>query len=105
MHIDGLLLYVAHYSGIAERFLPFPVYHVEHGGGFRPEAKGDEALDATLTRRAIPQITNEQLMGYIRTMYHERTPLSHNGEDWGFASVALVETTPQKQRHVHRSDG
>lgn len=96
MHIDGLLLYVAHYSGIAERFLPFPVYHVEHGGGFRPEAKGDEALDATLSRRAIPQITNEQLMAYIRTMYHERMPLSHNDEDWGFASAALVETTPQQ---------
>jgi hypothetical protein len=96
MHIDGLLLYVAHYSGISERFLPFPVYHVEHGGGFRPEAKGDQALDATLTKRAIPQISNEQLMGYIRTMYHERSPIRHNREDWGFATVVLVEAEPQE---------
>jgi hypothetical protein len=96
MHIDGLLLYEAHYFGIRERFLPFPVYHIEHGGGFRPEAKGDDSLDATLAERAIPQITNEQLMDYIRAMFDRRAPLRPNGEDWGFAAIEFVETRPQQ---------
>jgi hypothetical protein len=95
MHIDGLLLYDAYYSGIRERFLPFPVYHIEHGGGFRPEAKGDEALDATLAQREIPQISNEQLMEYIRTMFRSRAPLRPNREGWGLASIELAEIRPQ----------
>jgi hypothetical protein len=95
MHIDGLLLYIAHYSNIFERFLPFPIYHIEHGGGFRPEAKGEDSLGATLEQRTIPQITNLELMAFIRTMYNERAPIQHNGESWGFASARLVEATPQ----------
>jgi hypothetical protein len=100
MHIDGLLLYDAYYSGIRERFLPFPVYHIEHGGGFRPEAKGDESLDATLAKREIPQISNEQLMEYIRTMFRARAPLAMNRDDWGFASAVLAEIRPQAEPAV-----
>jgi hypothetical protein len=95
MHIDGLQLYIAHYSGIEERFLPFPIFHVEHGGGFRPEAKGDDSLDAVLQRRTIPQITNAQLMEYIIAMHREQAPLQPNSSDWGFASTTLLETSPQ----------
>jgi hypothetical protein len=94
MHIDGLHLYVSHYLDIHERFLPFPIYHVEHTGGFRPEAKGADALDATLARRAIPQITNDQLLAYIHDMYRSRRPIPFNGDDWGLAGVELPETSP-----------
>jgi len=94
MHIDGLILYSAHYSGIYERFLPFPVYHVEHGGGFRPEAKSINSLESELLEREIPQITNDELVAYIVEMYTENAPLDVNRADWGFADSQLRETTP-----------
>jgi hypothetical protein len=34
-------------------------------------------------------------MAYIRTMYREQAPIQPNGDDWGFASATLSETTPQ----------
>jgi hypothetical protein len=74
--------------------MPFAVYHVEHGGGFRPEAKGDESLDSTLARRAIPQITNKQLMDWICEMFKTREPIAFNRRDWGFAGETLTETRP-----------
>jgi hypothetical protein len=94
MHIDGLHLYVSHYLGIRERFLPFPVFHIEHGGGFRPEAKGEESLDATLARRAIPQITNAELLAYIEDMYRTRRPTPFNAGNWGLADAELPEARP-----------
>jgi hypothetical protein len=98
MHIDGLQLYLAHYSGVRERFMPFAVYHVEHDGGFRPEAEGTTSLDSDLARRAIQQITNEQLMAWIREMFATRRPIAFNRPDWGFAAVDLPETAPQAAR-------
>jgi hypothetical protein len=103
MHIDGLQLYVAHYSGIRERFLPFAVYHVEHGGGFRPEAKGEESLDSNLALRAIPQITNKQLMDWIHEMYTTKQPMAFNGPDWGFATETFPEVKPQAARPLART--
>ena len=73
------------------------IYHIEHGGGFRPEAKGEESLDATLAQREIPQLSNEELMEHIRTMFRARAPLGLNRDDWGFASMELAETTPQAE--------
>lgn len=100
MHIDGLQLYLARYSGIRERFIPFAVYHIEHGGGFRPEVKGGESLDASLAQRAIPQITNRQLMDWILQMYQTKAPVSFNEPDWGLAGEQLRETTPQAMRQL-----
>ena len=103
MHIDGLQLYLAHYSGIRERFMPFAVYHIEHGGGFRPEAKGDESLDSNLALRAIPQITNAQLMDWIQQMYATKQPLAFNGPDWGLAAETFPEVKPHATRPLLRT--
>lgn len=91
MHIDGLLLYQAHYAGIRETFLPYPVYHIEHGGGFRPEAKGADSLDAELTRRRLPQLSGEQLAGWYLTMYETRRPIRFNSDEWGLVRDSLEE--------------
>jgi hypothetical protein len=91
MHIDGLLLYQAHYSGIRETRLRQPVYHIEHGGGFKPNSR---ELDERLARDAIPQISNDQLMGWIYEMYVTKRPIDFNGPDWGFADEDLPETDP-----------
>ncbi|MGZ4357347.1 MAG: hypothetical protein ACXVRU_11115, partial [Gaiellaceae bacterium] len=100
MHIDGLHLYTAHYAGIKARFLPCKIFHIEHGGGFRPEATGDTSLDRTLARRAIPQITNRQLMDYIVEMSSTGAPIAFNRSDWGFAGAHLSETNPLPGRMI-----
>lgn len=96
MHIDGLLLYQAHYAGVREQRWQAPVYHIEHGGGFKPESKD---LTERLERAAIPQITNDQLMAWIYEMYKTGAPLAFNGSDeWGFAEEELPETKPRRGR-------
>jgi hypothetical protein len=91
MHIDGLQLYQAHYSGIREKRLREPAYHIEHGGGFKP---GSRVLDERLAREAIPQITNAQLMEWIYEMYVTKRPIAFNRPDWGLAEEPLPETAP-----------
>ena len=94
MHIDGLLLYTGHYLGLQEQYLPFPTYHIEHGGGFRPEVEGSEALYTILEERAIPKTSDDQLMAYIWEMYLTGRPLEFNRPDWGFANETFPETHP-----------
>lgn len=94
MHIDGLVLYQAYYAGVRERRLKAPVYHIEHGGGFKP---GSQDLAERLERSAIPQISNEQLMAWIYDMYKTKKPIQFNDEDWGFATETLPETNPLRQ--------
>ena len=100
MHIDGLQLYQAHYSGIREKKLREPAYHIEHGGGFKP---GSRALDHRLARQAIPQITNEQLMEWIYEMYVTKQPVAFNRPDWGLAEEPLPETAPPARRLTVRT--
>jgi hypothetical protein len=94
MHIDGLLLYTGHYMGLREQYLPFPTYHIEHGGGFRPEVEGSEALYTILEERAIPKTSDEQLMDYIWQMYETGRPIAFNGPRWGFVDEVFPETKP-----------
>jgi hypothetical protein len=94
MHIDGLVLYQAYYAGIQEQRLKAPVYHVEHGGGFKPESTD---LAERLERAAIPQISNEQLMAWIYEMYKTKEPIEFNDDEWGFAGETLAETYPSRK--------
>ena len=57
-------------------------------------------LDERLARDAIPQITNEQLMGWIYEMYVTKRPVLFNRPDWGFAEEALAEMTPLAGKHM-----
>lgn len=91
MHIDGLFLYQAHYHGISEDFLNHRVYHVEHGGGFRPDAKGDESLDAQLEKRALPQLSVETMFDWLVEMFESKQPKAFNDETWGLADAELPE--------------
>lgn len=95
MHIDGLILYEAYYNGIRERILPYAIYHLEHAGGFRPEEQGkSHGLDAQLERRAIPQLSTDQLVNWILQMYETKEPMQFNDQDWGFAAEELDEDDP-----------
>jgi hypothetical protein len=94
MHIDGLLLYQAHWAGIRERRLPYPIYHLEHGSGFRPDTASVKELNDRLERTSISQITFEELAGWIVAMRAARAPLPFNDANWGFGDAELAETDP-----------
>jgi hypothetical protein len=93
MHLDSLHMYTAYWSGTRESFLPYRVYHLEHEGGFRPDPVGSASLNDRLARDQVRQISNEQLFDWILEMARTRRPLLFTGEDWGFASMQLPETT------------
>jgi hypothetical protein len=102
MHIDGLLLYQAHWAGIRERRLPYPIYHLEHGSGFRPDTASVQELNERLEATSISQITFEELAGWIVSMRAERAPLPFNDERWGFGDAELAETDPVAANVVNR---
>jgi len=91
MHLDSLLLFEAHYGGVEHVQLAGPVYHLEHGGGFKPDSVGLKQLNDRLDRDAIPQISNEQFLDWVVQMFRQRRPLTLNEADWGLADVALPE--------------
>jgi hypothetical protein len=91
MHIDSLFMYEAHYHGIAEEFLPFRVYHIEHSHGFKPDEESVIELASRLEKVAIPQISNEEFLGWVIEMRKTRTPRSSNDESWGFSELALPD--------------
>jgi FkbM family methyltransferase len=98
MHLDSLLLYEAHYAGLKHEVLPGPIYHLEHEGGFKPDADAVKALSDRLEERAIPQITNDEFLDYVLDMFRRSAPLSLNGETWGFADRRLPEVRPTRMR-------
>jgi hypothetical protein len=95
MHIDGLFIYQTHYAGIAEVYLPAPIFHIEHGIG---GPSGDGALAATRARGegrdAIPQISTEQFTRWITQMRETKQPIAFNSDNWGFGSATLRESLP-----------
>ncbi|MBC7814281.1 MAG: hypothetical protein H7175_24210 [Burkholderiales bacterium] len=96
MHIDSLMLYIAHYHGLREAFLPPPMvaYHIDHGGGWSPE--GAKALDQRLLEHGIPQIVREQFDGWVLKMAEDYAPIMFNDEKWGLADELLVEDSVEK---------
>jgi hypothetical protein len=91
MHIDSLLLYQAHYSGIREAFIPHRLYHVEHAEGFKPDPESLVELNTRLEENAIPQISDLQFLDDVIEMYKTKQPKFRNAETWGFSTEALGE--------------
>jgi hypothetical protein len=91
MHIDSLFMYEAHYHGIPEEFLPFRAYHIEHSHGFRPDEESVIELASRLEKVAVPQISNEEFLGWVIEMRRTRRPRLENDASWGFAELALSD--------------
>jgi hypothetical protein len=98
MHLDGLFLYQAHYAGFSEEWVPYPLFHIEHGHGFKPAASEVRSLKNRLERAAIPQITNEQFLRWILAMHKSNQPLAFNDDDWGLVREPLAEVAPAQAR-------
>jgi len=92
LHLDSLLCYMACSAGIREVVMRYPVYHIEHSGGWTPEVERDEGLRKGLSKAEIPQLTSRQLGALAVKMFCERTPTILNLENWGLADRYLPET-------------
>jgi hypothetical protein len=93
MHLDGLQLFQARYTGTREKFIRHGIYHIEHDAGFKPEPNGGESWAARIDTAAIPRLSNEELSAYFIDMYRTRKPIDFNRDDWGLAHEELPERT------------
>jgi hypothetical protein len=91
MHIDSLLLYQAHYSGVREAFIPHRLYHIEHAEGFKPDPESLDELNSRLEENAIPQISDLQFLDDVIEMYRSKRPKFRNPDTWGFSTESLGE--------------
>jgi hypothetical protein len=107
MHIDSILLYQAHYTGIHEAFLPYRLYHIEHTDGFRPDPQALDDLNKRLEENAIPQISDLAYLKDVVEMYRTGRPKFRNPDSWGFSMEPLedrrvVELLKREEPTLHR---
>jgi hypothetical protein len=93
LHIDSLLMYMSRVAGIREEVFPGPVFHIEHGTGFKPDDTDRGELFTWLAGAGIPWITNRRFADYVYGMVETRRPLDVNAHDWGLATETLPEQT------------
>lgn len=101
MNIDSVFCYMAHYGGVREVVLPYPlcIYHIEHatGSGWTPE--GEKQLFERLARDGIPWLSFPEVAAWAADMHRLGRPMIFNLEDWGLARECLPETClPQEDR-------
>jgi hypothetical protein len=96
--IDALFMYEAHYAGFREALLPYPMYHMEHGGGWKPDEEGLKALVDGLERRGIPMISYQQFLDWVIQMYRAKQGVFDTHETWGYSDEALREQVVIERR-------
>jgi hypothetical protein len=93
-HLDSILLYQSHHSGIRERYLgaEAAIYHIEHspGSGFTPESS--DKLFERLAKVGIPCLDWEKdAEPMIEKMAAGPKPVRYAGEDWGYAAQRFAD--------------
>jgi hypothetical protein len=91
MNIDGLLSHVAHATGIEEKILDMPIYHLEHevGSGWSPE--GEAQLRRRIAERGITWLDASTVYIWAAYMHWLHRPMIFNDHNWGMAGEALPE--------------
>ncbi len=88
-HLDSLLLYIAHYSGLREVRLKHPVFHIEHGGGWTPQ-RGAQLFDR-IKQLGVAFLADQDLKAWALQMCDNRQPIILNHANWGLADESLPE--------------
>jgi hypothetical protein len=96
--IDALFMYEAHYAGLRENLLPYRVYHMEHGGGWKPDEEGMSDLTARLEQRGIPSISYQQYLDWVIQMYKAKRRVLPRSETWGYSEEPLREQWMVRRR-------
>jgi hypothetical protein len=96
MHLDSLLCYMAHYSGVLEEVLrePMRIFHIEHGIGSGWTPEGDALLQARMRQKGIGFMSFQELMWFVNTQRALHAPLILNLDEWGLAELELAEMEP-----------
>jgi hypothetical protein len=90
-HLDSLFIYSAFHGGAKEVVLGFPVYHIEHSGGWKPDEA--EKLWRRLDDKRITYLTNDDLFALRLQIIASGGQHLFNTEQWGLAAEELPETT------------
>jgi hypothetical protein len=96
--IDALFIYEAHYAGLRETVLPYAVYHMEHGGGWKPEEQQMEDLLTRLEQRGIPSISYQQYLDWVIQMYKQKRGVLPRSNTWGYSDEQLEEQAVVQRR-------
>lgn len=97
-HIDSILLYQAHRSGIREVYLgaSAPIYHIEHspGSGFTPESS--DKLFERLSGLGIAFLDWEKdcepMIAEMDRKRRQGVAIHYNDAGWGYAGAAFADT-------------
>ncbi len=92
LHIDSLVCYMAHFSGIKEVIVDMPTYHIDHGGGWSLQAEKDRSLYNNMKERNVPVLSVKEMDEWISDMHQGKRPVIYNDGNWGLSNESLVET-------------
>ncbi len=86
--IDGLLLHMAHVSGLHQVILeePMRIYHIEHDTGW--------AVDRETVKERPSLDYEKDYLPWCRQMLRERKVINPNGTQWGYAQIEFIEWSP-----------
>lgn len=91
LHIDSILLFAAHYSGLEEVTLQGPVYHIDHSMGWNPMAKEGTSYYDAMKVTGVPVLEWSEVRALIDRMTSSPGLVLFNGEKWGLAGHDLKE--------------
>ena len=96
LHIDSLLLYSAHYSGIKEVSLPDPIFHMDHSLGWSNGIRNTNQYFQDLDRKGVPYLTYNDFLTLVSRMNRSRKRGVFNGESWGLVNEPIREIDPMR---------
>lgn len=94
LHIDSLLLYAAHYSGIEEICLKQPIYHIEHSRGWAAVMDSASPYE-DLRGKGVPILSIEDFYSLTDELGKNNRGALLNTENWGLGNQSLREIEPQ----------
>ena len=97
-HLDSLFLFVVHAAGIKQKVLAFPLYHIEHCGGWTPESA--DHLFSRLREKGIPFLTTDDLKQHQTNIESSPQPCLMNEESWGLENETLPEHSIELKRRA-----
>ena len=99
LHLDGLGMATAHFSGFRETWLSPPAvcFHIEHaiGSGFTPENQAP--MFERLERQGIGWLDFKAIEPFLDEM-REKRAIEFNTEAWGLRDIPLDETVCTRER-------
>ena len=92
LHIDSIMLFAAHFSGLDEVTLEGPVYHIDHSMGWNPMTNEGTSYYDQMRTAGVPVLDWSEVRVMVERMASSPGLVLFNGEKWGLAGIDLKET-------------